>query len=53
MIQKQQKILPLNNNPSITSYVQHSYPLSIIESQELISLYVSNIDNCKLAYIRR
>lgn len=38
------KKLPINTNPSISSYVQHAYPLSIIECKELISLYMSNID---------
>jgi hypothetical protein len=38
-------ILPINKKPSITSYVQHSYTNAIIESHELLTLYVSKMDN--------
>ena len=38
-------ILPINLEPSLTSYVQHAYPNAIIESRELLTLYVSNMNN--------
>lgn len=38
-------ILPINEKPSLTSYVQHSYPNAIIQSRELLTLSVNKMDN--------
>lgn len=38
-------ILPINIYPSITSYIHHSYVNAIIESNELLNLYVKDIGN--------
>lgn len=37
-------ILPINDHPSLTSYVQHSYPNTIIESRDLLTLFVNKMD---------
>lgn len=34
--------LPIELSPSMNSYVQHSYPLAIIENNKICSLHVSN-----------
>lgn len=38
-------ILPINQTPSITSYLHHSYTNAIIESDNLICLYIDSIGN--------
>lgn len=44
------KILPLNDKPDVTSYVQHSYPTAIVQNDNLFSIYIKNFskDNWKI-----
>lgn len=42
------KILPINKNPSITSYVQHSYTNAIADNNRIATVYIDNISNFEL-----
>lgn len=40
-----EKVLPINPNPSVTSYIHYAYPCAIIESRELANLRVNGLNN--------
>ena len=43
-----QKILHINSNPIITSYVQHSYTNAIVDNNRIATVYIDNISDFEL-----
>lgn len=39
------KILPINKNPGITSYIHHSYTNAIIDDDRIATVYIEKINN--------
>lgn len=44
---KKRTVLPINENPSLITCIHHAYPCAIIESKELVHLYIENFANYK------
>ena len=42
------KILHINSNPIITSYVQHSYTNAIVDNNRIATVYIDNISDFEL-----